>query len=180
MKIFIGCSSREELNQIYIDSATKLAEELSKRNHDLICGGIDGTMKILHDIFKQSNRTITLIGVNGYFPIEENSPNTYNYDTIRERKDALTRLADFIIFLPGGLGSMDEIFTAIESKRAKEHNKPIIIININNYYVGIIMQLNTMYKEKFANKNDQQLYHIVNNIEDALTYIEDLGDKYEL
>ena len=51
MNVFIGCSSRDNINNIYKESAIELATYLSNNNYNLVCGGIDGTMKILNDIF---------------------------------------------------------------------------------------------------------------------------------
>ena len=172
MNVFIGCSSKESLNHIYIESTTTLANYLSTHNYDLMCGGTDGLMKILVNTFKKNNRTINLSGVKGYFSIESENENVTIYNTVSERKHSLIHSAHLMLFLPGGLGTMDEIFTAIESKRAKEHNIPIIIININHYYDNLINQLNTMYQENFATAIDNQYYHITNSIEETIQYIE--------
>ena len=174
MKIFVGCSSRDDIDSIYKEQAIILAEQLIKHNHDLICGGTDGVMKIFHDTFIKNKRTVTLVNVHNYFESKTTSPYIYQYDTVSERKQSISKLADVLLFLPGGFGTMDELFTVIESKRAKEHNKPIIILNINNYYVHLINQINTMYQEKFASINDKDYYFIANNIEDAIQYIKKL------
>lgn len=174
MKIFIGCSSKENIDNVYKTSATALANQLAQNNHDLICGGTDGMMKLLHDAFLQNDRNVTLTGVNGYFEVKTTSSNIYFYDTIVERKQALTKLADILLFLPGGLGTLDEIFSFIESKRAKEHNKPIIIVNLNHYYDNLIEQLNTMYHEQFADASDAKYYYITSNIEQTIQYLENL------
>ena len=80
---------------------------------------------------------------------------------------------NLIIFLPGGLGTIDEIFTSIESKRANEHDNDIIIVNFNNYYDDLIKQLNKMYKEKFADSYNKELYYIADNIDEVISYIEE-------
>lgn len=179
MNVFIGCSSKEKLNEIYINSATNLAEYLSKKSYNLVCGGIDGTMKIIGEVFTKNNMNTTIMTVEKYQNINSNNHNIYSYNTIGERKYSLINNSNLIIFLPGGLGTLDEIFTTIESKRANEHNLPIIILNINNYYEGIIKQLDKLYEDNFANKQDRNLYHITNNIEETIKYIEQLGDNNE-
>ena len=176
MNVFIGCSSRANLDKIYINSASKLAEYLSNKTYNLVCGGNEGIMKLIRDIFIKNEMNTIIMSVDKYQKISFNN-NVYNHDTIGERKYSLINNSDLIIFLPGGLGTIDEIFTSIESKRAKEHNLPIIILNIHNYYEGIIKQLNRMYKDNFANTSDNKFYYIANNVEDAIKYIEQLGDK---
>lgn len=179
MNVFIGCSSRDDIDNIYKENAIQLANYLSRNHYDLICGGTHGVMKILQDIFTQNNRTTQLMGVNNYFKIDEKLPNAYNYDTIKERKHQLIQKANLILFLPGGFGTLDEIFTSIESKRAQEHNHPIVIININHYYDNLLKQLEIMYQEQFASNHDQSYYHITTNIEETIKYIEKLGVKNE-
>lgn len=171
MKVFIGCSSKEKVDNIYINSAKTLAKKLVEKNYDLVIGGTDGIMKILHDTFLKEKRAVTILGVTNYFNVSSPSKNIYTYDSIAKRKQAITKLADVVIFLPGGIGTIDEMFTTIESKRANEHNKEIIIININNYYDNLINQLDTMYKNSFADYNNQKYYTIFNNIEDVIKYI---------
>lgn len=177
MNIFIGCSSRDNIDNIYKESAIKLANFLSLNNHNLICGGADGVMKILKDIFDKNDRKVYLMGVETYYKIDELLPNSSNYNSIKERKFNLINKADIIIFLPGGIGSIDELFTALESKRAMEHNKPIIIANINNYYDNLLKQLEIMYNENFASISDKEYYYIANTIEEIINYIEKIGDN---
>lgn len=57
----------------------------------------------------------------------------YTFDTVNERKNAFIELADVMIFIPGGIGTIDELLTAIETRRNHEHDVPIIIINANNF-----------------------------------------------
>lgn len=174
MRVFIGCSSIENMAPIYKENAVNLAKKLAKMNCDLICGGTDGMMKIFHDTFLQNNRTVTIVDVNGYFETKTTSPNIYHYDTVSERKQGFIKQADVLLFLPGGLGTLDEIFTAIESKRAKEHSKPIIILNINNYYDDLIHQLDKMYQERFASIDNKEYYLNTKSIDEVIQHIRKL------
>jgi uncharacterized protein (TIGR00730 family) len=92
-------------------------------------------------------------------------------DTVNERKNSLIELADVIIFIPGGIGTIDEIFSAIETKRSHEHDKPIIIINVNNYFESLFDMLERIYSEGFADIKNKELYYVVNSFEEAIKYI---------
>lgn len=176
MKVFIGCSSSNSIAATYKENAINLADKLTQINCNLICGGTDGMMKIFHDTFLQNNKTVTIVDVNGYFETKTTSPNVYHYDTVSQRKQGLINQADVLLFLPGGLGTLDEIFTSIESKRAKEHNKPIIILNINGYYDDLLHQFDKMYQENFANIQNKEYYTISNTIEEVIEQIKKLGE----
>lgn len=177
MKIFIGGSSRD-VDSIYYEETGKLAEYLACSGNDLLTGTSCGLIEHIQSLFKKYNRNVIIMEALPY------RKETYKYDvldfaTICERKSNLINSADLIVFLPGGIGTLDEIFTTIESKRAKEHNIPIIIININNYYDRLVSLLDNVYKEKFASLEDKKIYYIANNVNDAIKYIEKLGDKVE-
>ena len=166
MNIFVGGSSRNNLKKIYYEEAKKLSKYLHNKNHNLIIGCDMGIIKEVASSL--SKNKVTIIEAKPYQ--EEN----YKYemqllDSIKERKNRIIEISDILIFLPGGIGSLDEIFTSIESKRANEHNKEIIIVNINNYYDNLIKMLDIMYKEHFADPIEN-LYIIKDSIEDLINY----------
>ena len=76
-----------------------------------------------------------------------------------------------MIFKPRGNRTIDEILTAIETKRSKQHNSPIIIININHYFDNLLNMLQQIYDEGFADSKNQELYFVVNSLDDAIKYL---------
>lgn len=180
MNVFIGCGSAkiEEINSIYLEETTKLATFLAKKDYNLICGGVDGLQGVVRDIFLKNKRQVNTIWVKNYWDRYDISNSTY-VKYVNDRKTEFLKKADLLIIIPGALGTFDEIFNTIETKRAKEHNLPILIININDYFKGLIIQLKTMYKEKMANKSNEEYYHIVDNVEEAINYIEKTGECNE-
>lgn len=178
MNVFIGCGSADtkEINNIYTEEAIKIASFLAQNNYDLFCGGTDGLQGIVRDTFLKKGRKATVIWINNYWD-RHDIPNSLFVDYIRERKSKILDKANLMIVLPGAIGTYDEIFNAIESKRANEHNVPIIIINVNNYYSGLITQLETTYQEKFANLSNKKYYYITDTADDAIKYIKELGEK---
>lgn len=179
MYVFIGCSSKDNLDKIYRDSAIEIANYLSLHHYKLMCGGVTGIMKTVQEVFKANKQEVTIVGVKGYHDNEVRKlKNAYLCDSIKERKNMFIKKADLILILPGGIGTIDELFTVIESKRAKEHNIPIIIANINQYYTHLIKQLNTIYQEGFGDENEIN-YNIANSSSEVIQYIEQLGGNHE-
>lgn len=172
MNVFIGCSSSNDIDKIYRDSAIEVSGYLASHGYNLVVGGVNGTMGVIKDIFIRNNQGVMVMSVSRYNDVEDNTLSIYNHNTVSDRKYSLISNSNLIIFLPGGFGTIDEIFTAIESKRAGEHNNSIILVNINNYYADLIKQLDKIYKESFAKKDDSKLYIIVDSVEDAIRYIE--------
>ena len=81
---------------------------------------------------------------------------------------------DVILFLPGGIGTVYEIWAAIESKRSHEFNKPIIIYNAFGYFDPVIMMLDKIFAENFASLNDRTAYVVLNSQTEVLSYIDKL------
>lgn len=165
MNIFIGCSSNNNIDNIYIDKSIELVSNIS--HYNLIVGGISGLMGKLLEIFSNS----TVFCVKDYYDDIGDYYVRENYKTVNERKNAIIDRADVFLFLPGGIGTMDELFSILEAKRAKQHNKRIIIYNINHYYDYLIDLLDNIYKENFSDVSNKDLYVITDNLEYCLKYI---------
>lgn len=98
----------------------------------------------------------------------------YTFDTVSERKTAVISLSDVLVFIPGGIGTIDELMTAIEAKRAHEHDKPILIVNVDNFFGNLLNMFDQIYSEEFANVKDQELYFVADSINEAITYLSTL------
>ena len=88
--------------------------------------------------------------------------------------------SDALVFLPGGLGTIYELFTAIETKRSHEHDKPIILYNSCNYFDRLISLLEKMYDENFTAQKSASLYYIAETAEETLDYINYYYDKEKM
>ncbi|MBR3198432.1 MAG: LOG family protein [Bacilli bacterium] len=171
MKIFVGCSSSNDIDKKYKEVCEKYLEELLKEN-DLVFGAYkQGLMEMAYNIALKNKRHITGICPKVYAKyVEELVLNKKIItNTINERTSKLIEESECIIFLPGGTGTMQELFTAVETKRGEEIDKPIIIYNCHNYFDETLKQLDKIYNEKFSEYKD--CYHVSESIEDTLNYI---------
>ena len=94
MKVFIGCSSRDKIDRIYIEQARCLADYLAKNNYDLSTGGAVGVMQVVIDSFKKNKRDITVMVVDGYQEVLDKSLRLYHYKRVGDRKYALINNAN--------------------------------------------------------------------------------------
>lgn len=174
MKIFVGCSSSNDIPKKYIDDCKKYLNELLS-NNDLVFGADShGIMGLSYDAAIKNNNKV--IGITP--KIFEKELNTLKCtesiltNLINERTNLLIENSDAIVFLPGGIGTIYELFTVIECKRSKEFDKPVVIYNSCNYFDKLLEFLKLLYSEKFTNDNVQNCYHISNSVEDTLEYLE--------
>ena len=179
MNLLIGCSSREDIPDKYFKSCAEYLEELFKENNNLVFGAYNaGIMRVSYEMAVKYNRDV--IGINpkifesAFLDLNCNKEIVTN--TINERTSKLIEEADALIFMPGGVGTIYEFFTALESKRSGEFNKPIVIYNACNYFDRLLLFMEDMYDEKFTSNEVRECYHISNSAKDTLEYIK--GYKY--
>ncbi len=173
MKLFIGCSSSDEIDKKYMDDCINYLHHLLK-NNDLVFGAYDkGLMKVCYDLAKKYNNKIIGIAPKTYQDDLKrlNCDKSIVTDSIINRTKELINECDAIIFLPGGIGTINEMFSSIDSARSLEINKPIIIYNSCNYYDKLFDFLDKLYLEKFSSDEIKKYYHVSNSIEDTLSFL---------
>ena len=175
MKLFIGCSSSNDIPEQYFINCINYLEELFKLDNDLVFGAYNkGLMSTSYNLAQKYNRKI--IGITP--KIFEDAlkdldcTETIITNTINDRTTALIKESDALIFLPGGIGTIYELLSAIESKRSGEFNKPIIIYNCNNFFDKLLSFLDNIYLEKFTLSKVKECYYVSNNITDTINYLD--------
>ena len=173
MKLFIGCSSSNDIPTEYFNDCKVLLEELMKEN-DLVFGACNsGLMGLAYNTTLKANENITGICPEAY----KDDFKTLKCDTeittksVSERTDTVISSSDALIFLPGGIGTIYELFTAIESKWCHEFNKPIVIYNSNGYFDKLLEFMDKVYSEKFSGFKDKRNYLVTDSISSILYYI---------
>ena len=173
MKIFVGCGSRDEIPNKYYESCQELLENIFITGYDLVFGACNkGLMGLAYKVATENNRQVT--GVYPVFYQNEAAPlncTKMPVKTVSERTDTIIEQSDVLLFLPGGIGTLYELLTAIESKRASEHQCPIIVYNCSGFYNDILMQLNKMKEEKFISSIDEQYYNVCSSTEEVIKYL---------
>lgn len=77
---------------------------------------------------------------------------------------------DILVFLPGGMDTLEALYAAIESKRRKEHDKQILIANIAGYFDNALIMIDKSICEGFTDETVQDLYDIVHTAEELSKY----------
>lgn len=181
MKLFIGCSSSNELDNSYINECTLFLDEVLKEN-DLVYGAYNnGIMKIAFDSAKKYNNSIYAVATDKYDKELETIDADYKISvpTTYNRSEELVRLSDMIIILPGGIGTVTELISAIEAMRNMDFNKPVLIYNVNGFYDDFLNFLDKIYQEKFSSSEGRIFYHIVNDLDSALKYVKKKKIEYD-
>jgi uncharacterized protein (TIGR00730 family) len=90
---------------------------------------------------------------------------------LSERKSAMLDRADAIAVLVGGIGTLDEVTEVLGLKKHEFHNKPVVIINTDNFYEGLKLQLQKMKDDGFIKKPLEEFVYFADKPEEAISYI---------
>lgn len=170
MKIFVGCSSSDDIPSKYYNDCKQVLEELFVNKNELVFGGCNkGLMGLSYNVARDNGCNIYGIYPEFYKNEADNLDcSLFPVKTVSERTDKIIELSDVLIFLPGSIGTVYELFAVIESKRGMEHNKPIIIYNSFDFYSDVLCQLEKFYNEKFASKKIRDCYSVCSNVEEII------------
>ena len=177
--IAIFCGSKLGKNNVYKEEVSIMATSLSKNGFNIIYGGGKiGLMGVLLKAYTKLNSKI-----NGIIPKFLNSPKIrqQNLETLQvvnslsQRKVLMIKKADFFIILPGGFGTLDELFEILTLNQLNLYNKPVIIFNISNYWKNLKLLLKTMQKEGFLYKQDINNIIWVNNNKNLISTLNRLN-----
>ena len=174
--IVVFCGSSEGYNECYREAAYNLGALLAARGIRIIYGGAKvGLMGALADGALENNGEI--VGVIPEFlktteVAHEQLTRLIIVDTMHERKLKMHELSDGIITLPGGWGTMEELFEMLTWSQLGLHSKPVGLLNINGYYDALKALTDNMVTEGFLNEFVNATLLINGSIDDLLTQME--------
>lgn len=90
-------------------------------------------------------------------------------DNMHTRKNMMVEKADAFIALPGGFGTLDELFEVLTWKQLGLHNKPILIFNIGGFWDPLVSLINSVIETNFAPKNNHLIFKTVTSVDEMFT-----------
>ena len=169
MNVLILTSSRDEIDDYYKSIARSISRFLATNDCNLVFGGCSTSMMgICYQEFVKQGREIYSFTTSKYIDDLENLRKSKNFicDTTFELKRNMFLNSDFIVCLPGGVGTYSELLCYIEEKRSNDNDKPIIIYDENEFYTPVIKILKELVQEKFVDANIFDMFSIVRNKND--------------
>lgn len=170
--ILIYCGSSTGHNEIYKTTATKVGETLANQGLSLVYGaGSVGLMGTVADAVLANGGEV--IGVIPSFmkPWEVQHKGLTECivtETMHTRKQIMAEKADAVIALPGGWGTLDELFEILTWRQLGLHQMPIGILNTNGFYDDLLIMLKKMVSEGFVKEANLDMLIVDDNIETLL------------
>lgn len=160
-KICVFCGSSEGNDPEVLTTAENLAIAMVNRNISLVYGAAKiGVMGVLAQKVLQEKGQV--IGVIPQFlkkkeVVHLGLSELITTENMHERKLKMQEISDAFIVLPGGLGTLEELFEILTWLQLGLHTKPIGLLNINGFYDDLLSQLETMVRRGFVSMENYEL-----------------------
>jgi uncharacterized protein (TIGR00730 family) len=162
--ICVFCGSSPGVSPLYAEAASAVGREIARRGWTLVYGGGSvGLMGVLADAALETGGRV--VGVIPRFLYEwevghDELSELEIVDTLTERKVRMGDLSDAFLSLPGGIGTMDELFEALSWAQLGLETKPNGLLNVNGYYDGLIAFLDRATADGFLKPKHHALLHV--------------------
>lgn len=172
-RITVFCGSSIGTDEAFKKDAILLGETLAKQNIGLVYGGAKvGIMGAVADGVLNAGGKV--IGVIPQFlrtkeVAHDNLTELIMVKTMHERKTKMHELCDGVIALPGGFGTMEELFEMLTWAQLGLHQKPIGLLNTNGFYNDLIQLVKQMVAKGFLKQINQDMLIVSNNVNELLT-----------
>ena len=156
----------------YFEAATQLGRLLAIKGINLINGaGSIGLMAATSNAALAAGGTVT--GVIPRFMVEQGWHHTgltrlVETENMHERKQLMARMADAVIALPGGCGTMEELLEIITWKQLGLYLNPIVILNVNGFYDPLLSMLQQAVDQHFMRPEHAGIWRVATTAEEAV------------
>jgi len=143
-------------------------------------GGSRGLMGVVADAVLNKNGSVTGIITKQLDNIEVGHKELTTLevvDTMHERKSRMAELSDSVISLPGGVGTWEEFYEALAWNQLGFYSKPIILLNIDNYYDDLYNFTTNSVKEGFLPQKTFEDLFLVDDIDEAISIVVNFKKK---
>lgn len=177
MKICVYCSSEEEINPAYLELGEAFGREMGRRGHSLVYGGYGkGIMgAVARGVATEQGEIIAVMP-----EIFDNRPNflfegcttVLRSKELSDRKMIMQQESDAFVALPGGIGTLDELFDTVSVKSVGRLDKPIAVYNMLGCYDGLDALMSHLANENMIPPRKQNLMQFYTTAEALLDALE--------
>ena len=170
MKICIFCSANQQIDPDFFTMTEELGRWAADKGHTIVYGGVNcGLMECVAKATKEAGgHTIGVVPV-----IVEKNGRTSDYvdveipvDNLSDRKQLMMDQSDVFIALPGGLGTLDEIFTVVASATIGYHQKTVILYNMKGFWNSLVALLDDQQAKEMVRGDWRQYIKTADSIEE--------------
>lgn len=173
--ITVFCGSKSGTNPLFEEHTRNMGKILAEKNVTVIYGGGNrGLMGAVANAALENNGKV--IGIipellASFENQHDGLTELHIVDSMHSRKIMLYEKCDAAVILPGGYGTLDEVFELLTWNQLNIHNKPIFFLNTNGFYDHLIAHIDRMHQEEFLYYHPNEKMTILNKPEDIIPFI---------
>jgi hypothetical protein len=176
MKICVFCSANQQIDPAFFTMTEELGTWAAKNGHSIVYGGVNqGLMECIAKATKTAGgHTVGIVPM-----IVEKSGRISDYvdvdipcDNLSDRKQLMMDMSDVFIALPGGIGTLDEIFTVASSATIGYHQKTVILYNMNGFWDTLLALLDDLQAKGLIRGDWRAYIKTADSIEDISRLLE--------
>ncbi len=177
-RICVFCGANPGFNPAYAQAAKQLGQQLAAKQWTLVYGGGHvGMMGALADgVLNAGGQAIGVI-THSLFNREVGHPGLtemHRVETLSQRKALMADLSDAFISLPGGFGTLDELFEVVTWCQLNLQNKPSLIWNYQGYFDSLLRFVDHAVDQGFLKPQHRELIHVENELSGLLDRLDKL------
>lgn len=169
-KIGIFCSACEQISPRYFECTRELGAWMAAEGKTLVYGGADmGLMEcIAHSVKEHGGKVMGVVPTK----LEEKGrvsdllDVTFHTVNLSDRKDVILRESDILVALPGGVGTLDEIFHVVAAATIGYHTKRVVLYNIDGFWDSMLAMLQQMETQGFIRRPLDQFLNVATTLDD--------------
>ena len=170
--ICVYCASSRRIDPCYLELARTVGAELARRGHDLVTGG--GTVSMMGAVAQAARgggARITGVIPQSLLDIEigdQHADELIVVQTMRERKAEMERRSDAFLALPGGIGTLEELFEIWTSRTLAMHDKPVVVLDTDDFYAPLWTFMESLVDRGFVRPTAHTSLVVRDTVEKAL------------
>ncbi|MEV4617920.1 TIGR00730 family Rossman fold protein [Asanoa sp. NPDC049573] len=173
--VCVFCASSQTLDQRWLDLATSVGAALARGGHVLVSGGGRAGMMgaVAAGARAAGGHTIGIIpqSLVDREIADTGSDELVVTDGLASRKNMMIEKSDAFLTLPGGIGTLDELFEVWTTGMLRAHDKPVVVLDVDGFYSGLLSWLRTLAPGGFVRPEAFDLLTVVPSIDSAMAVL---------
>ena len=175
MKLCIFCSANNVIDPEFFSLAEELGRWAAKNGHSIVFGGHDaGLMHAISKAAKEAGGQVIGVVPRKIEEMGRLSPYLDVHiptENLTDRKDLMMAHSDAFIILPGGIGTLDELFTVAAAATLKYHEKPLILWNMKGFWDSLIACMDDLQEKGVIRGRWQDYLLVASNLSDIEQFL---------
>jgi len=173
--VTVYCSSSNHVAAVFRESATALGRAIAAEGWSVVYGGgRGGLMGLLADAAHAAGGRVVGITPQMFIDGGHHREGCHEFivaDNMRHRKTILEERGDAFVALAGGIGTYDELLEVICYKSLDLHRKPIVLVNVENFFEPLLNMIDHGIERRFISPHKRELFFVADSVKAAMDYL---------